>query len=202
MKSYSQYGQDLYVLSKYFPNKRDGFFVEIGADDGIDKSNTKMFEELGWTGICVEPSPSRYGDLLKNRSCKCVNKAITDTSGKANFMDIKGYGKGLSGLVGEYPSAHLSRISEEMKCPDNDGFDIVEVECITFNELVKDVDGIDFLSIDTEGNEAMILKSIDWEKIFIKVICVEDNYNTLPEDILPMDYWLGNKIKNDKIFAR
>ena len=57
MKFYSQCGQDKWAYENLFKNKNDGFFIEIGADDGIHFSNTKFFEDLGWNGICIEPSP-------------------------------------------------------------------------------------------------------------------------------------------------
>ena len=49
MKFYSQYRQDEWLYNNLFKDKKDGTFLEIGADDGIDKSNTKLFEDLGWS---------------------------------------------------------------------------------------------------------------------------------------------------------
>jgi hypothetical protein len=58
-QSYSQIGQDLEVLRKY-KNKYNGYFVDIGASDGIIYSNTYLLEKrYGWKGICVEPLPSK-----------------------------------------------------------------------------------------------------------------------------------------------
>ena len=65
MKFYSQYKQDEWLYNNHFKNKKNGTFLEIGADDGIDKSNTKFFEDLGWVGMCIEASPKRF-KLLKN----------------------------------------------------------------------------------------------------------------------------------------
>ena len=66
-------------ISKYFEYK-DGYFVELGANDGITQSNTKYFElHKGWTGVLIEPSPTQYAQLKKSRSkrskffnCACV----------------------------------------------------------------------------------------------------------------------------------
>ena len=55
MKSYSQCGQDLYAFGKT-NNKKDGYYIEIGAFHTTDISNTKMLEELGWRGISFEGS--------------------------------------------------------------------------------------------------------------------------------------------------
>ena len=67
-KSRSQFRQDLFVLAQ-LNNRRRGFFVEFGAGDGIDSSNTFLLEkEYGWTGILAEPAKVWHRDLLKNRN--------------------------------------------------------------------------------------------------------------------------------------
>ena len=64
---------------KEFLNFRNGFFIEVGAHDGIFQSNTLSLEkDLGWTGILIEPSISAYLDCVKNRpNSKCINTALT-----------------------------------------------------------------------------------------------------------------------------
>ena len=100
LKYYSQFGQDKFCYENFFINKEDGFFLEIGALDGIKFSNTYFFEKRGWKGICVEPSPKKFSLLEKNRNCICEQLAVSDVSGeKFSFMDIHGYGEGLSGIV-------------------------------------------------------------------------------------------------------
>jgi len=53
---YGQHGED-FLLWHFFNYRRDGYFLDIGAHDGIALSNTKSFEERGWRGICAEPVP-------------------------------------------------------------------------------------------------------------------------------------------------
>ena len=68
MKQYSQYGQD--ILLNNLINKQNGFFIDIGAHDGICFSNSYLFEtELEWNGICIEPLPNIFKKLEKNRKC-------------------------------------------------------------------------------------------------------------------------------------
>ena len=98
MNYYSQFGQDEWLYNQFYKNKIDGVFLEIGADDGIDKSNTKFFEDLGWTGLCIEPSPDRFSKLINNRKCICENIAVFDKECEIDFLDISGWGKGLSGI--------------------------------------------------------------------------------------------------------
>ena len=80
METYSQFGQDLIVLD-FLKNKKNGFFIEIGASDGILLSNCYLLEKkYNWNGICIEPIPYKFDSLQKNRKCKCINKAIFSTS--------------------------------------------------------------------------------------------------------------------------
>ena len=180
MKFYSQYGQDKWLYDKFFINKGSGVFLEIGADDGIDKSNTLFFEEsLGWTGICIEPSPSRFKNLQKNRRCICENIAVSNRIGVMQFLDIQGWGKGLSGLVESYHKKHMSRIDVEIKHPENIGSQVITVQTDLLNNVLSrnNVSEVDFCTIDTEGSEFEILTSLDFEKYKIRIILVENNYN-------------------------
>lgn len=176
---YSQSGQDRYLYTTFFKNKKSGFFVEIGAHDGVTYSNTLFFEKhLGWNGICIEPIPDIFKKLEKNRSCICIHGCITNKSGVAAFLKITGYSEMLSGLIENYDPRHLQRIEHELE-KYGGSKEIIPVQCYVLNDLVEEynIDHIDYLSIDTEGNELDILKSINFEKILIHIIGVENNYH-------------------------
>lgn len=67
-KYYSQCGQDEYLNRKIFKNRKNGLFLDIGANDCISFSNTYFFEkELNWKGICIESLPEVFKELEKNR---------------------------------------------------------------------------------------------------------------------------------------
>lgn len=175
MKKYSQDGQDLFVFD-IFKNKTNGVFVDIGAHDGITLSNTFLLEQNGWNGLCVEPLPKIFEKLIVNRKCKCVNGAISDKPEKyIDFCCIDGYSEMLSGILDDYNENHKFRILNESK-QHNNVRSKIKVRNYRFNELVN-TEKIDYLSIDTEGSEFKILKSIDYNKYKIKVIGVENNYN-------------------------
>jgi len=180
MESYSQYGQDIYCYNNFFKKTQHGVFVEIGADDGVDKSNSLFFEKIGWTGLCIEPSPSRFKLLSRNRKCLCENIAISDSNKQVDFLDIKGWGKGLSGIIENYTQKHISRISSELTNKKNDGYKTTTVQCRPLKTvLVKyGITHIDLCSIDTEGSELDIIKSIDFRTVFIDVFCIENNYSS------------------------
>lgn len=206
-KYYSQYKQDKFVYETFFKNKKDGFFVEIGADDGICFSNSNFFEkELNWKGICIEPRKEAYNKLIKNRNCICENVALCNNEEIVDFMDIKGYGIGLSGIVKEYDKRHIERINKEIKHKDNKGKEIYKIKTKKLCDILDkhSVTKIDFLSIDTEGCELKILETIDFNKVFIDVITIEDNYNdiNLIKFFKDRNYKLIKKIGCDKIFKK
>lgn len=97
MKFYSQYQQDQFLWESFFSDKKNGFFVEVGADDGLRHSNSAFFEKhLDWKGICVEPRPSIFEKLCANRDCFCENVAISnEMQTEIKFLEIFGYGRQL-----------------------------------------------------------------------------------------------------------
>lgn len=181
---YSQYGQD-FVALKYLNReikKLSGggytpFYIDIGANDGVSFSNSKMMEELGWDGICIEPDSDVYRDLIQNRTCCCINVAVSNTSGMAKFTKITGP-QMLSGLSDGYSDEHKERIRREVEAC-NGKIEEVTVPLLTFEEIMKKIPKrkrIDFVSIDTEGNEDKILRSINLDKWDIRLFAVENNY--------------------------
>lgn len=206
-KSYSQYGQDIYVYSTFFIGEKNGFFVEVGADDGVDKSNTLFFENIGWKGICVEPSPVRFKSLQKNRGCVLINKAIHTEIKDFDFIDIVGYGKGLSGIIESYHPKHFERI--ETETTDNKepiSKTKIKVSSIPLSEVLEmnNVNFINYLSVDVEGGEHEVLKSIDFEKVLIDVIGVENNYGNeiIKTFLFERGYRYHAAVGSDDIYIR
>lgn len=206
MKYYSQYGQDEWLYNNIFPNVNCGTFIEIGADDGIDKSNTKFFEDIGWNGLCIEPSPVRFKKLLRNRGCICENFAISDQDGTVEFLDISGWGKGLSGITSKYNDKHKNRIASEVKHPDNTGFEKIKVKTTTIVKLLEKhgIEHVNFCSIDTEGCELDIIRSIDFKKTSIDVLLIENNYNEsqIEHHLTQYGYKKIAKLSIDDVYQR
>lgn len=203
----SQYGQDRWVNENIFKNKKNGVFLEIGALDGIFLSNTYFFEtQLDWTGICFEPNSQQYPQLKKNRNCIKENIAVSDFVGTTEFLEIYGYGKGLSGIIEDYNSNHLGRVKNELNHKENLGSKkvTVNVDKLT-NILTKhNIYEVDFCTIDTEGNEYKILKDFDFETFKIKVFMIENNYNDskIVDLLKSKGYNLVHQIKVDQIFVK
>jgi len=173
----SQLGQDRYLNENYFKNKTNGVFVDVGAHDGNTYSNSKFFEELGWTGLCIEPIPSIFNKLKDSRKCICENYAISDTEGENEFLLVHGYAEMLSGLAKEYDPMHLDRIKGEINHYGGSK-ELIKINTLKLQTLLDkhNITKIDFLSIDTEGNELKVLKSVNFNKTNIFAIAIENNY--------------------------
>lgn len=205
---YSQFKQDEIIYNTFFKDKKElGFFLEIGADDGIRFSNCKFFEEtLKWKGIAIEAREAAYDKLVKNRDCICLNNSLSDKEEDADFLELKGYGIGLSGLINKYDPRHIKRIKQEIQNVKHEGRCIIKVKTIKLSSILEKygIVNIDFLSIDTEGSELDILKVLDFDKYNIDVITIEDNYNDpkLMKFFLDRGYEYIKQIECDKIFKK
>ena len=202
----SQYGQDKFLNENFFHNKKNGIFVDIGAHNGISLSNSYFFEkELNWNGMCIEPIPTLFKELDKNRECVKIQGCAWNEDGIKKFRMIKGYAEMLSGILDTYDSNHVKRIEKE--CESMKGsYEDIEIRCYDINNLLETNKfyKIDFLSIDTEGSEFEILKKIDFEKFDIEVIVVENNYgeNKFKEFLSTKNYILNNRLSVDDIFTK
>jgi FkbM family methyltransferase len=200
----SQVGQDQFVYENFFKNHKEGVYVDIGAHNGVKFSNTLFFEkELGWKGICIEPIPEVFAELQKNRSAVCIQGCVSNQAGTSRFLRIKGPSEMLSGLVDKYDSKHLERIDRSLsRKGSKESFDVT---CYLFNDLMEKngIDHIDFLSLDVEGGEYDILSTIDFSKIQIGVIAVENNYNDPRFETLLRQHGfeLAKKLEQDMIFV-
>ena len=178
---FSQNDQDKFIYEHFFKSKKHpGIFIEVGANNGLTYSNTYFFEkELNWRGMCIEPLPHVFEELQKNRPGSiCINGCIANQPGKTQFLSINGYSEMLSGILGKYDPRHLERIENELNLYGGEK-QIIEVPCYRLNDLLDKhkINHVDYLSIDTEGNEFEILQSIDFTIINIEIISIENNYN-------------------------
>ena len=173
MQSYSQLQQDLRVL-QFYKIKTNGFFVDIGAADGIELSNTYLLEShANWKGICVEPNPNNYSKLIVNRPKSiCCDKAIYNETGLILDFDIAHINPLLSGISGLNNVTHLKSVVDAYKST-------IQVETLSLTDLLDKNNApnfIEYLSLDTEGSEYEILKNFNFDKYIFGLIDVEHNY--------------------------
>lgn len=196
--SYAQHQQDVIVMQQIFPGKRDGVFVEIGAHDGLEISNTLLMEEMGWTGMLIEANEKVYQKLLVNRP-NAINifGAAYDRDGTVEFRQLDGYTEMLSGIVETVDPRHVERMKYEMSILGGNE-KIVTVPCFEITSLLlrHNLANIDYMSIDVEGAEIKILRSLDFSRLRVTLIQIENNYldKSVYDDILiPHGYtWVGN----------
>lgn len=180
-KFYGQNLQDKYVYEHFLEDLTEGTFLDIGASDGERFSNTLFFEEtMGYIGICIEPRKVAFDALVKRRpGSYCENVAIdSESREEASFLELQGYGSGLSGLIDHYDPRHIKRISWEKENPENKGQKLIKVRTVPIEDILDKyhMHDIDICSLDVEGAELEILKSINWKKTTIRVLIVENNY--------------------------
>ncbi len=184
----AQLHQDIHVLN-YLNNKKNGFYVEIGANDGIKISNTLLLEkDFGWTGILIEPDPSNFKKLVKNRpNSICVNKACFERKAKGlEFSIIPDDGGVLSGISECIESKYKSLITDK-----------ITVESDTLLNILIDYGApkvIDFLSVDTEGSELCILRCKGlFKKYKFRMITIEHNFR--PDRVIIRNLLVNNGYK-------
>lgn len=177
-KSKSQMKQDLFVLAE-LDFKRDGFFVEFGATNGIDFSNSYLLEnEFGWNGILAEPAKCWHKELKSNRNCNIETDCVwSDSKSVLNFNQVDDIAE-LS-TVSVYNNSDYHSKSRE-------GGQNYSVNTISLNDLLDKYNApkkIDYLSIDTEGSEYEILSNFDFSKYEFGIITCEHNYSPIREKI-------------------
>lgn len=153
MKYYSQSNQDKWV-DDFFNQKKNGFFIDIGAYDGVQVSNTFFLEkERQWNGICIEGNRDVYQTLKNNRTSTCLNEVIYSTNETLHF-----HNEGLCSKITETGST--------------------TVTTTTLTQILKTYNApkiIDYISLDIEGAEYDALLGFPWETHSFILLTVEHN---------------------------
>jgi FkbM family methyltransferase len=172
---FSQHGQDRYLDSFVFCGKSDGFFVDVGAYDGVLLSNTFFFERLGWRGICLEPNPRVYEKLARNRSCIALNVGVAAVAEKMRFLSLPEELELGSGFVEFFDQTSQFADEKYIEQVCKQSGRLLNIEAVNLNHLLAQngVSRVDYLSIDTEGADWEILGSIDFDRFDIDVVSVE-----------------------------
>jgi FkbM family methyltransferase len=215
--SKSQVGQDKILDQEVFKGKTNGFFVEVGALDGFGASNTYFFEkERNWSGLLIEPNPIEFNKMLKvdRPLSKKENCAISDSEIDINFLSIEGPCNVLSGIMEFYNSQHLERINRELDMYSSypighelySNKELIKMKAVKLQTLFDkhSVIDVDLISIDVEGAEMQVLNSIDFNKMNIKCLLIENNYGLDKETefLVNKGYKLLGNIQWDSVFVK
>jgi FkbM family methyltransferase len=162
----SQTGQDFWVIGEVFNEMRNGFFVEVGAADGVTLSNTCLLErDYGWMGICIEADPCYFASLKEARSAICVNACVDGTAHEVEFAQRK--------LLG---GIHADGLDNEPGRTSGESYSTVRMMTRPLVEILREQLApplIDYLSIDVEGAEERILGSFPFESYRFHCMTVE-----------------------------
>jgi FkbM family methyltransferase len=169
-RSRSQLGQDLFALaSNAFAE--GGFFVEFGATDGVNLSNTHLLEKhFGWSGLLAEPGKRWQSDLARNRSARISTSAVWAVTGELlSFSETS---------QGELSTLTMHKTTDKHGLARQVSVDY-EVNTISLLDLLNEAhapSNIEFLSIDTEGSEWEILEAFNFSRYTFNAICIEHNF--------------------------
>lgn len=190
MEYQGQLLQDKFI-DEVLKQKRRGTYLDIGAHNGKDLSNTIFLEYMrDWTGVLIEPMEEEF---VKLKSCRgehnwFFNTAVSDYEGETTFRKIVGGKDGLNmicGLVENLHPKHEQRIKDEAYSGCGEIVDI-KVPVRTLQSILDECGmfHFDFCSLDVEGSELPILKSIDWGQTNISIFIIENNYG-VEQEITP-----------------
>ena len=171
-QSQSQFFQDIFVLSM-LNFKKEGYFVEFGAEDGINISNSYLLEKkFEWNGILAEPARGSHESLIQNRDVHIDFDCVWHSSNEKIIFWEFSFGS-LSGIPIGLKSRE-KQINRYLK-----GKKEYTVNTVSLNELLERYNApreMDYLSIDTEGTELEIIRTFDFNKYQFSVITIEHNF--------------------------
>jgi FkbM family methyltransferase len=185
-KHYSQFGQDLFVQEFNLGRYGDKFFVDIGGNHPVNANNTYLLELNGWRGITIEPQ-DQFNKLWPSfRKTNCINCVIGPEEKEIIFYKSDINTSGLSGVEGfnKCNNRNCEKIPKQQ----------IRLDTVLTKNMIH---RIDYLSIDVEGYEMNVLRSIDFLKADITLIGIE---NDLGFSWLPfIGKRLGKELGNNKI---
>jgi FkbM family methyltransferase len=162
-EQYSQFGQDVFVLRDFFKGKKNGVFVDVGANHPTHASNTYLLEKEGWTGIAIEPQDGLRSLWKDTRSVKCLGFVVGPENTQVSFMEGGSNEHGLSGVKG-YNKCSTGGVERK-------------IEQKRLDSILKDnnLSHVDYLSVDVEGYEMHVLESIDFTRCDITLVGIEND---------------------------
>jgi FkbM family methyltransferase len=170
---YSQNGEEL-LLQSFGRYEKDykGFYVDIGAYHPIIYSNTQYFYEQGWKGINIDARPGsmKIFNRIRKRDIN-LEIGISDKRGELEYYSFK-KSDDMNGFDSVLSKERMSRGDEIQE--------IVKMDVFTINEILKkylpENQEIDFITIDIEGLELQIIKTLDFEKYSPRFFLIEDYF--------------------------
>lgn len=175
-----QWGQEAAIDRLCYPKGNEthkGIFIEVGAWDGVEISNTYYLEKYrAWDGLLVEPIESKAEQARHNRWVPIWKGCVGSADGETEFFHVIGYSEMLSGINNSIHPQHRARIKKEVT-DFKQKTEILKLTCKTLNSLMLEhnLQAVDFLSLDAQTAELSILKSYNPIHYPIKAILLDLN---------------------------
>jgi FkbM family methyltransferase len=157
------------LKAEFFGPSASGFFVEVGANEPQNGSQTWQFEQAGWSGVLVEPQPDLAERLRQSRSARVFAAACSspDNAGKLLPFHVSG------------PHSSLNRkLAVTGVVPHS----TIDVPVRTLDDILSEAGAptpLDFISIDVEGHEVEVLRGFDLKRWRPRLILIEDHVTSL-----------------------
>ena len=207
-KSYSSGAQDL-IVDYFFKNKKKGVYIDVGCYHPFNGNNTKLLHDKGWSGINIDLDfhTIDFFNYIR-RGDENINVAISDTEGEQEL----------------YFFHNRSAINSLSKIRKDEAKEVRKIKTRTLNSIIENSkfrnEKINFISIDVEGHELEVIRSINLEKYAPDMIVIEylereiiknlEFHNQKIENILKSeiykymiknDYYFINWLHSDLIFV-
>jgi FkbM family methyltransferase len=189
-----QHGQDIWVIFDIMKLKRGGFFIDLAAADGITNSNTFVLEKwFGWKGICIEPNPNYFEKLSKLRKCIIDTTVISDKREVVTFrIDNGQHGGIVSDDTKNKPSKFIKKTQTIINMDAKPLSDVL----IKHNAPLV----IDYFSLDIEGAEDRVVRSIDFSKYKFRCMTIENPSSETKSLLLEAGYLLVKEQNGDGFY--
>jgi FkbM family methyltransferase len=210
-KKYSARGNIDKSLMKIIKKKK-GFYLEVGAYNGISESISLRFEkDLKWSGLLIEPNPLHFKYLKKNRSKNiCLNRICLSKEYLNKKLFIKNLNL-MSYVVDDknklyfkdYPIRRINNMAKEAKLGNFKNYEC-KIEMLENIFKRHNIKIVDLAIIDVEGSELELLKGVNFRKIKINYFCIESyNFEKLKKFMIKKNYKFVTKLhREDYVFKR
>jgi len=203
----SRFAQKLH--KKFFQDRKEGFFIECGANTGFGHSICHFFEmELGWTGINIEANPYCYEALVIERpNCLNLNLGLGESRGEAEFHLPHGRKNSLRTKRGNRGRASRLGSIARKDFPGSVQVETVPVNVDTYENIVRDnhIEKVDLFVLDVEGYELEVLKGIGDCKVLPEVFVIETvvvGESAVTEIVKPLGYKAVGNSRDDTFYVR
>ena len=162
---HADYGQDKWIIRAVFPGVTNGYYVDVGAADGVLSSNTRALDDLGWTGLCIDPFPKN----MEGRRCRVCRDVVYSASGEKVAFKPGGF---LGGIAGQFGATAGWLGVKDVPA--------VEFTTVTLADILVRAGAprfIHYMSIDIEGAELEALKGFPFPDYRVGALTIEHNFD-------------------------